>query len=108
MMFTKDHRRRLLSGFALYRESAEINEMNGDARLLLVKGRPQMSCWRAVVEWGLQQLGGQAHVRQLYDVIEPNRPSVNRFWQEKVRQTLQRHFMPVERGVWALPAKVAA
>lgn len=107
LMFTKDRERRMLGGFALYRESAEINALEKAAKLLLIHGKPNRPCWRAVVEWGLKKLGGKAHVRELYDVIEPARPSENRWWQEKVRQTLQRHFHSVDRGVWALSGGVA-
>jgi site-specific DNA-methyltransferase (adenine-specific) len=107
LMFTKDRLRRMLGGFALYRESAEINGLGRQAKLLLIHGTPNKTCWRAVVEWGLRQLGGKAHVRELYQVIEPHRPTENRWWQEKVRQTLQRHFVAVERGVWAAKARAA-
>ena len=58
VLFTKDRRRRLLGGFLLYRESAEINRLDKEAELLLVHGSPGKGCWRAVVEWGLKRLGG--------------------------------------------------
>lgn len=102
LTFTKDREKRMLGGFALYRESAEINAIERAARLLLIHGRPGRSCWRAVVEWGLRRLGGKAHLREIYDAIEPHRPTENRWWQEKVRQTLQRHFSPKGGGVWAI------
>lgn len=108
VLFTKDRQRRLLGGFLLYKEAAEINRIERGAKLLLVHGKPGRSCWRAVVEWALKGLGGKATVGQLYDAIEPNRPTENRFWQEKVRQTLQRHFRAVERGVWELPERAEA
>ncbi len=100
MMFTKDRVRRMLGGFALYKESAEINEMSAAAKLLLVHGKPRKSCWRAVVEWALGKLGGKATLRDLYGVIEGARPTQNQWWKEKVRQTLQRYFVSADRGVW--------
>lgn len=106
LMFTKDRQKRMLGGFALYRESAEISGLARLAKLLLIHGKPRVSCWRAVVEWGLTQLGGRARVQELYQVIEPHRPTVNPWWQEKVRQTLQRHFHAIERGVWGLRGAV--
>jgi predicted RNA methylase len=107
LMFTKDRQRRMLGGFALYRESAEVTRLARAAKLLLIHGKPGRSCWRAVVEWALRLLGGTATVRELYDTIEPHRPSENQWWQEKVRQTLQRYFTPIERGIWAMPGGVA-
>lgn len=94
--------RRTMSGFALYRQADEVNRLPAAAKLLLVHGKPRVTCWRALVEWGLRKLGGRAALRDLYDVIEPHRPTDNRWWQEKVRQQLQLYFTPVEKGVWAL------
>ncbi len=102
LMFTKDRQRRMLGGFALYRESVEINAMSAAAKLILVRGTPNKSCWRSVVEWALRRCGGRAHLRELYNAIEPHRPTENRWWQEKVRQTLQRHFSSAGDGVWQL------
>ena len=102
LMFTKDSVRRMLGGFALYRESADVNAMARAAKLLLVHGKPGGTCWRSVVEWGLRKLGGTAGLSDLYDVIQPHRPSENQWWHAKVRQTLQRHFHPVARGVWTI------
>ena len=38
VLFTKDRRRKLLGGFLLYRESAEVNRLGKEAKLLLVHG----------------------------------------------------------------------
>ena len=93
---------RVLRGFALFRQAAEVGALPLAGRLLLVHGRPRVTCWRALVEWALRRCGGRASLRELYDAVEPHRPIDNRWWQEKVRQQLQRHFTPVERGVWSL------
>jgi adenine-specific DNA-methyltransferase len=108
--FTKDRLRRMLGGFALYREAADVNDLRRAAKLLLVHGRPRVNCWRALVEWGLRRLGGRGRLQDLYATIEPHRHTPNEWWREKVRQTLQRYFVSVERGVWALAstAEVAA
>jgi adenine-specific DNA-methyltransferase len=109
VMFTKERRTRMLGGFALYRAAAEVSDMRGQIKLLLIDGAgPGRSCWRAVVEWALAQCGGKAKLDELYHAIEPKRPTSNTWWREKVRQTLQRHFRPLERGVWALPEREAA
>jgi site-specific DNA-methyltransferase (adenine-specific) len=102
IQFTKGEPK-LMSGFSLYREADEITKLAPGAKFLLIHGKPRMSCWRAVVEWALRKLGGRAQLRDIYATVEPRRPSdVNRFWEAKVRQTLQRYFTSVERGVWAL------
>lgn len=104
VLFTKDYRRRWLGGFLLYREAHELNEIEKEAKLILVEGRPNRSCWKAVVDWAMKRAGGKASVQDLYDIIDPHRPTENRFWKEKVRQTLQRHYRQVERGVWEIAA----
>lgn len=68
----------------------------------LVHGAPGKLCWRVLVEWSLEKLGGEASLKEIYQLIEPRRNSTNRWWKEKVRQQLQEHFKPVKRGVWSL------
>ena len=58
VLFTKDRQRRLLGGFLLCRESAEVSRLDKEAKLLLVHGALGKSCFRAVVERGLKRLGG--------------------------------------------------
>lgn len=57
--------------------------------------------WRTAVSTALGMLGGEASIGAIYDVITPER-RVSPHWRPKVRQTLQRHFRPIERGRWAL------
>lgn len=95
-------RTQVMTGFALYREAAGVHHMPRGARLILINGVPGRPCWRAVVEWALRGLGGEAHLQHIYARVEPRRPSANQWWREKVRQTLQRHFEPVGEGVWRL------
>lgn len=61
--------------------------------------------WRAVVHAALLSLGGQASLEAIYERVfqeAPEKVRGNPHWREKVRQTLQRHFRPLERGVWGL------
>lgn len=102
VMFTKNGRR-LMGGFALYQQAADVNNFSQGAKLLLIHGKPRKDCWRSVVDWALRKLGGKATCQELYSVIATNRISPNPWWKEKVRQTLQRYFRTIERGVWALP-----
>jgi hypothetical protein len=63
--------------------------------------------WRNLVRLALMNLGGRAALSDLYRLIVgmPQAGSLverNRNWAAKVRQVLQKHFRPVERGVWSL------
>ncbi len=98
-MFRKQQARTLV-GFALYSEVGAAHSLPARYRLLLVQqNRP---LWRGLVEAALRQLGGPARLEAIYAEIEGVRPTGNRFWREKVRQVLQRHFHRVGQGVWAL------
>ena len=101
-LFSKD-RRRTLVGFALYREVADVQRLPDLYRNALAAGSG--SVWRQVIETALAQLGGEADISGLYTEIEGHRPTLTRFWREKIRQTLRRHgdrFSAVGRGRYAL------
>lgn len=101
VQFRKE-RARTLVGFALFREAVEFDNLAAPAKLILVQGRSRKGVWRAVVEAMLETMGGQASLKALYQAIEPSRPTPNPWWKERVRATLQAHFVPIKRGVWAL------
>lgn len=98
-------RRRTLVGFALYRETAAIQKLADWVRDLLEGEATPKSVWYEVLVRALAQLGGRATLDRIYRAIEGRRPTSNRFWKEKVRQTLQAYsdtFVNVDRGEWAL------
>ena len=67
--------------------------------------------WRDVVFSALEELGGRADLKTLYAEIEKHaKARENRYWQEKVRQTLQlgRDFTSPQRGMWSLAHKQPA
>jgi site-specific DNA-methyltransferase (adenine-specific) len=99
-VFTKE-RERSLVGFALYHETAAVNRLRKRYRALLAQG--ERSVWSAVTRAALEALGGRATLPALYAEIDGARPTPNAFWQEKVRQTLQRIAVRVGAGEWALP-----
>lgn len=99
-------RARGLVGFALYHELAAVNRMQARYRALLQKG--EGSTWAALTRAALEALGGRADLQRLYREIDGHQPSGNRFWQEKVRQTLQRIAVRIGPGEWALREAVAA
>lgn len=96
--FTKDAAPSL-SGFLLYHESREVEEMPALYRRALSEGR---SGWRAVVEAALKRLGGEATVAQICHEIAPRRPTATRHWREKVRQQLSTHFTRTGEARYAL------
>jgi len=104
VLFQKDRRRILSGGFALYRAAAEVSSMRGRIKLMLVEGTKRKKCWRGVVEEALRELGGRAQLRDIYEWVEPRRHTENRWWKEKVRQTLQRYFSPLGNGEWRIAA----
>jgi hypothetical protein len=61
--------------------------------------------WSATIRTALNRLGGKAHLSDIYAVIEetaPDKIATRRHWKSRIRCELQRHFRPVERGLWAL------
>lgn len=98
--FVKDPAPRL-SGFLLYQETREIEEMPSAYRRALNEGR---SGWKAVVEEALKHLGGEATIAQVYAEIEPRRPTNTQHWREKVRQQLGTHFVRTDKATYRLAA----
>ena len=107
-MFSKD-RRRTMVGFAFYRETADVQEMPTAFREALAVGAGPV--WKVVVGEALRQLGGEASVSDLYEIIEGNRPTRTTFWREKIRQTLRRYadqFIQVGHGRYRMTLMEAA
>lgn len=102
-MFRKD-RGRALVGFFLYREAADVAALPRDVREALAQpGRG--SAWRRAVRAAFGRLGSEcASLDRLYGAVE--RPTQNRYWREKVRQTLQLYpeFRRAGVGTWAIGA----
>lgn len=93
-VFSKDARRTLV-GFALYPETDAAKRLSPEAQDILANKRARGSVWREVVDWALTELGGEGEVSQIYRLVEGRRPTENRFWREKLRQTLNRYFVRV-------------
>jgi site-specific DNA-methyltransferase (adenine-specific) len=98
--FIKDDRP-MLTGFLLYPECREIEEMPQIYRRALAEGS---SGWRAVVEEALRRLGGEATVSQVCAEIAPRRPTGTTHWRAKVRQQLRANFPRRARATYALAA----
>lgn len=84
-------------GLLLFAGQRDIEQMRSMMRTALAGP----GTWREAVRLALEALGGEASLAAIYDLITPER-RVSQHWQPKVRQTLQMHHRPVERGRWAL------
>lgn len=104
-MFSKDHRR-MLVGFALYRETHGIMGLERRYRDVLDGGTG--SVWKRVVQIALESLGGEASLQEIYRELESRRPTKNVHWQAKVRQIVQMHCVRTGPARYALPDAVAA
>lgn len=96
--FVKSERRTLV-GFMLFAEQTDVESMPKTVRRAL--GRP--GTWREVVGLAIRELGGEAELREIYRAVEPKRPSGNRWWRDKVRQTAGLYFRRTGEHRFALP-----
>ncbi len=96
--FVKSERRTHV-GFLLFEEKNDLESMPKEIRRLL--GRS--GTWREAVGMALHSLGGEATLAQIYRAVEPKRPSGNRWWKDKVRQTCGLYFEKRPDHVFALP-----
>ncbi len=90
-----------LFNFALFGEQHAVSLLQRRYRELLQKG--ERSVWAAVTRAALEALGGAGTLDQIYREVEGHRPTPNKFWQSKIRQTLQIIAVSNRRGHWALP-----
>lgn len=86
--FIKDQRR-VLVGFALYFELADLQQFEKSYRETI--GCVSASIWKDVVVQAVQRLGGSASLSRIYAEIEGSRPTRTKWWREKIRQTLRRY-----------------
>jgi site-specific DNA-methyltransferase (adenine-specific) len=85
-IFSKD-RKRTLVGFALYRETADIQQLPKAYREPMSASSGPV--WRNVVDLALNKLGGEADLQSIYAEIEGTRPTKTAFWREQIRKTLR-------------------
>lgn len=105
-MFRKDPQRTLV-GFFLYREAADVARLPADVKVAL-EAPAKGSVWRRAVRAAFSRVGATvATLDRLYAAVE--RPSENRYWREKVRQTLQAYpeFRRAGVGTWAIAPEAA-
>lgn len=100
-VFSKDAKRTLI-GLAFYEEADALRKMAEPYKAML--SEQSGSAWRAVCELALKRLGGEATLTQIYHELKFNRPTRNRWWRQKIRQTLRHYtdFIAVETGRYRL------
>lgn len=101
--FTKERERRLF-GFMLYREAQEIRAIDKRWKEAVSGARDTRGTWYPVVREIMTALGGTASLEQIYELIQPKRPTGNPHWHAKVRQVVQHpaRFRRVGHGRYAL------
>ena len=100
--FTRDNRK-VMAGFGLYREVADVGSMPEEIRAVL-KGAGGQVWLRAVIR-AMASLGGRAGLSDIYKAMEPRRPTGTEWWKEKVRQVLAMPpFEKEARGIYRLCA----
>jgi hypothetical protein len=63
--------------------------------------------WRNAIRIAMMTLGNKASLQEIYSEVEKaasNLIANNSHYKAKIRQTLQRHYVNVERGIWAVAA----
>lgn len=93
-LFRKD-RKRTMIGLTLFHEAATIRQLPTRFRSIAQTASPGI--WVRVVEQALYELGGTSTLQELYHTLKSRRPTSNKFWEAKIRQTLQVHSDRFER-----------
>lgn len=100
-LFSKDLRRTLV-GFALYREAADVQQLEKPYRDTLAESSGPV--WARVVEAAILRLGGEASLTDIYAEVEGCRPTRTQFWREQIRKVVRANgrFVSVGTGRYAL------
>ncbi len=98
-------RTELFQGFGLYREYSEMQDLSKQHQVLLQRAETG-SVWHGFVKTLLQEAGRPVTLEELYrQAARRDRPTENRWWKEKIRQTLARYEFPRDgQGYYADPA----
>jgi adenine-specific DNA-methyltransferase len=85
-------------GMMLFGEQNDVEGMRPAFR----RAAEAPGSWREVVRLALESIGGSGPLDAIYSAIAPSHRADRAHWKPKVRQILQLHHQPVERGRWAL------
>lgn len=104
-LFSKDRRRKLI-GFALYHELADLQKINKPYRDIV--GEISGSVWKKVVVHAMLALGRvRVDLKDIYKVVEGQRPTKTKWWREQIRKVLRESrdmFQAEGQGVYSLIA----
>lgn len=92
-----------LIGFRLYPETVAMKEFSAEIKEVLsheVTGT--RGVWKTAIAHALNKLGGKASLNDIYASMRNNRPTANEFWKEQIRKVLQKSFVRIETGMYAL------
>lgn len=103
-LFGKD-RRRTMVGFALYRETADLQKLPKPYRQEISAGAGPI--WVRVVEQALGSLGGRGSLQDIYNAVEGKQPTTTKFWREQIRKVIRNsdRFACVGKGMYQVQAE---
>lgn len=101
--FTKE-RDTALTGFYLYQETAALRALRREYRERFIGNGSRANVWRETIAAALQILGGRGTLKQIYGVVENDRPTGNTWWREQIRKQAARWFHRVGQGEYSLEA----
>ena len=104
--FRKD-RERTLVGFFLYEETDDIYQLAQAFRTLFVGNDSRANVWGEVLEKAVIELGGRAHLQDIYRVVEGKRPTGTKWWKEQLRKLARKYLIPEGNGVYSLARQEA-
>lgn len=100
--FIRENQPRLI-GFRLFAETAAMREFSSEVRYELTNGSTETrSIWKNAITRTLNKLGGKASLKDIYASMRDDRPTQNEFWKEQIRKVLQKSFVKVDSGTYAL------
>lgn len=91
-----------MAGFFLYEETHAITQLDRRYKTIFVGNESRANVWAEAIELALINLGGQAHLQEIYREIEGKRPTNNPWWKEKLRQQARKHFRALGDGRYSL------
>lgn len=95
--FRKDQKRMMI-GFGLYHEMAYLQSLPKETREAMCDGP---ATWGELVAEAIERMGGEAHLREIYDYVAERRPTPNPHWREQVRKVCQTKARRTARGRYA-------
>lgn len=81
--------RRILIGFSLYRETAEVQVLPKRYRDVICAGGGPI--WLKATIAVLEKLGGEANLQEIYEEFEGKQPTTTKHWRPQIRKVVREH-----------------